>query len=221
MAAHHLQLVHRRREADQIAIVDKEVPRHRRAVDTDGAGPVQDEVGEPQRAPVDLPSTRLPVAAGTLYVPASMKTQWRDRCLQSVARWSVVAVGVLIAALDPAQASKPGAENVHRADADCRGCHTAERDTLERDRVAARALLAADLEERCILCHGDEGPSHHTGIRPKTQVPDTLPLSAEGLITCATCHFMHGEQNQFGDFVRIDNGRGGLCLTCHQLSELE
>jgi len=25
----------------------------------------------------------------------------------------------------------------------------------------------------------------------------------------------------FGDFVRIDNRRGALCLTCHQLSELQ
>jgi len=52
-------------------------------------------------------------------------------------------------------------------------------------------------------------------------VPDALPLSVEGLITCATCHFMHGEQAPFRDFVRIENSRGGLCLTCHDLSELE
>jgi hypothetical protein len=32
---------------------------------------------------------------------------------------------------------------------------------------------------------------------------------------------MHGESNTFGDFVRIDNRRGGLCLTCHQLEELQ
>jgi len=149
-----------------------------------------------------------------------MMTQWRRRSLESVARWSMVAMVLLLAVLTPAWAKEPGDENVHRADADCRRCHTAEPDTLERDQVAARALLAADLEERCILCH-NEGPSHHTGIRPKKPVPDTLPLSVEGLITCATCHFVHGEPNPFGDFLRIDNRRGGLCLTCHELSELE
>jgi len=133
-----------------------------------------------------------------------------------------VLVPVLLAALLAVGAAKktPG-ENVHRPDAECRGCHTAEQATLERDRTAARALLAADLEERCVLCHNDEGPSHHTGIRPRKPVPDTLPLSAEGLITCATCHFVHGEPDAIDDFLRIDNRRGGLCLTCHELSELQ
>ena len=118
-------------------------------------------------------------------------------------------------------AKGPRGENVHRPDAECTGCHTADRARLEQDHGAARGLLAADLEERCTLCHGDQGPSHRTGIRPRKPVPDTLPLSAEGLITCATCHFMHGEPSALRDFVRIDNSRGGLCLTCHELSELE
>lgn len=117
--------------------------------------------------------------------------------------------------------AKPAGENVHRPDADCARCHSAERGVLEQDRGAAQTLLAVDLEQRCFVCHADEGPSHHTGIRPHKPVPDTLPLSSEGLITCATCHFIHGEQDPFGAFVRIDNSRGGLCLTCHELSELE
>jgi hypothetical protein len=117
-------------------------------------------------------------------------------------------------------AGKPHGPNVHQQDAECRGCHTVDRGMLEQDRVGARTQLAADLEERCISCHDDEGPSHHTGIRPTKPVPDVLPLSSEGLITCATCHFVHGEQNPFGDFVRINNTRGGLCLTCHELSDL-
>ncbi len=54
----------------------------------------------------------------------------------------------------------------------------------------------------------------------KTKVPDTLPLSGDGKVACATCHFMHGEDNRFGDFLRIDNRRGKLCLTCHRISEL-
>jgi hypothetical protein len=118
-------------------------------------------------------------------------------------------------------AARPLGPNVHRPDGDCRACHTADRDTLDGDRAAARTFLAADLEPRCLLCHGDQGPSHHTGILPRKPVPDILPLSPEGLITCATCHFMHGEPAPFVDFVRIDNTRGGLCLACHALSELE
>jgi hypothetical protein len=137
-------------------------------------------------------------------------------------RWQalVVALALLMGALGAVLAKKPPGENVHRPDADCRSCHTAERDALDSDRAAARALLASDLEERCMRCHDDEGPSHHTGMAPKGPVPATLPLSTEGLVTCATCHFVHGEQDPFGDFIRLDNRRGGLCLTCHDLSEL-
>jgi hypothetical protein len=118
-------------------------------------------------------------------------------------------------------AGRPQGENVHRPDGDCRACHTVGEAPLRQDPSTARARLAADLEERCLLCHGDQGPSHHTGIKPRKPVPDTLPLSVEGLITCATCHFMHGEPNSWEAFVRIDNSRGGLCLTCHELAELE
>ena len=149
-----------------------------------------------------------------------MKTWWRGPEVGSRRGWRVL-VPVLLAMLVGVVAAKPHGENVHRPNADCVGCHTADQATLERDRVAARAHLAADLEERCILCHNDEGPSHHTGIRPKKPVPDILPLSAEGLITCATCHFVHGEPDAIDDFLRIDNRRGALCLTCHELSELQ
>src|SRR5262249_56156233 len=99
----------------------------------------------------------------------------------------------------------------HRPAARCTSCHTADAAVCGGDGGGARGLLAADLEERCILCHGNEGPSHHTGIRPRGAVPDTLPLSAEGLITCATCHFVHGEPEAVGESLRIDNSRGGLC----------
>jgi len=123
--------------------------------------------------------------------------------------------------LGEALAKQGTGPNVHQPDADCRTCHTADRDALEADRAGARTLLAADLESRCLVCHGNEGPSHHTGIRPVKPVPDALPLSPEGLITCPTCHFMHGEPAPFMDFVRIENSRGGLCLSCHELSELQ
>ena len=135
---------------------------------------------------------------------------------------ALVALAMVLAIpLAVARATKPHAENVHRPDAACVPCHGVDRPALEQDRAAARTMLAPDLEERCILCHGDEGPSHHTGIQPKKSVPDNLPLSREGLITCSTCHFMHGEENRFGAFLRVDNSRGGLCLTCHELSELQ
>ncbi len=148
--------------------------------------------------------------------------RWRGREVGSWRLgWAVPGFLFLVPLVAVVMAKRPQGENVHRQGADCTACHTVEQAALEHDPLAARALLAPDLEERCLLCHGDQGPSHHTGIKPRKPVPDTLPLSAEGLITCATCHFMHGEPNAFDDFVRIDNSRGGLCLTCHELSELE
>jgi len=146
---------------------------------------------------------------------AARRNGFGRRPLQWGALALVVILGIAVGA-----AGKPHGPNVHQPNAECRSCHTVERENLEQDRAAAKTRLAADLEERCISCHDDEGPSHHTGIRPTKPIPDTLPLSVEGLITCATCHYIHGEQNPFGDFVRINNSRGGLCLTCHELSEL-
>jgi hypothetical protein len=81
--------------------------------------------------------------------------------------------------------------------------------------------LVPDIDEHCSRCHDDEGPSHHVGIKPHKPVPEVLPLSGEGLIICATCHFVHGEHTSNSAFERIDNARGGLCLTCHELSELQ
>ncbi|HLK11315.1 MAG TPA: cytochrome c3 family protein [Candidatus Binatia bacterium] len=130
--------------------------------------------------------------------------------------------GVLLAApLAVATAGGSRRENVHRPGADCGVCHTAGRGALEQDPAGARGLVAPDLDARCTGCHDDEGPSHGTGIRPQRPVPDALPLSADGLITCATCHFVHGERDSFSYFERIDNSRGALCLTCHALSELQ
>jgi len=143
-------------------------------------------------------------------------------CRRGGAGWgSYALVPVFIVGLAAvAAAVKKGVDNVHRPEADCLECHTVDRTTLEGEHAKARAQLAADLESRCFTCH-DEGPSHHTGIKPTMPVPDTLPLSVEGLITCATCHFLHGEPNAVGDALRINNDRGALCLTCHKLSELQ
>jgi hypothetical protein len=128
-----------------------------------------------------------------------------------------VSLGASLAVAQPL----PKKLNVHRPDADCTICHTADRAALEADPQAAARLIVPDIDARCSACHDSEGPSHVVGVVPNKPVPDTLPLSTHGQITCATCHFVHGERNPYGDFVRIDNSRGGLCLTCHKLSELQ
>ncbi|HUK33062.1 MAG TPA: cytochrome c3 family protein [Vicinamibacterales bacterium] len=117
--------------------------------------------------------------------------------------------------------AKPEHENVHHPDADCTPCHGQNREILQADSATARTLLVPNIDDYCYSCHDDEGPSHHVGIKPKKPVPDLLPLSGDGLITCGTCHFVHGEKTSNESFERIDNSRGGLCLTCHELSELQ
>jgi len=120
----------------------------------------------------------------------------------------------------PATANAAIGVNVHQTGVDCETCHTAAAALLSAHRDAAASALVPDLDAVCIRCHGDEGPSHLTGIAPKRPVPTSLPLAANGTITCATCHFMHGEATTGESFERIDNRRGQLCLTCHDLSEL-
>jgi hypothetical protein len=149
-----------------------------------------------------------------------MQASWRRRVGFRRRGWLAAAFALLAMALAVVQA-KPKGANVHQPNAACGDCHTADRATLEADPVAARTLLVPDLDARCTACHDDEGPSHRTGIPPRQPVPDTLPLSGGGLITCATCHFVHGDHHPFADFVRLDNSRGGLCLTCHALAELQ
>jgi hypothetical protein len=146
-----------------------------------------------------------------------MQTRWHQIGLRR-AGWIVSVLLLLLTSFAAVQA-KPTRENLHVPDADCAHCHTADRPALEGNPVAAPHQLVPDVEQRCNACH-DEGPSHRTGMPPHSPVPG-LPLSDSGLITCATCHFIHGEQNRHGDFVRIDNSRGGLCLTCHKLEELQ
>ncbi len=145
-----------------------------------------------------------------------------DRDHASLARRRLAACVVAGLALTLALARARGARgtNVHRADADCRTCHTAASSELRGDSSAARTALVPDLEARCMVCHADQGPSHRTGIAPRTPPPATLPLT-RGRITCSTCHFVHGEGDRHLDFVRIDNRRGALCLTCHKLAELQ
>jgi len=143
----------------------------------------------------------------------------RGSSRRTLAAWAA-AVALVVLASDRL-AAKPHGENVHRPDGDCRACHTLDPSALKADPAAAKAAVVPDLEAACNRCHGDEGPSHKTGMPPKKPEPPALPLASDGTIGCATCHFMHGESNIGGAFLRLDNRRGGLCLSCHELSELQ
>ena len=137
------------------------------------------------------------------------------------ARMAFPAAFLLVLLLALADARTGIGPDVHRADADCRRCHTADAAALRADSAAARVALVPDLDARCMACHGAEGPSHRTGMRLKRAAPALLPLSRDGLVTCGTCHLVHGERVKAEAFERIDNHRGQLCLSCHTMSELQ
>src|SRR5437870_12693464 len=109
----------------------------------------------------------------------------RNRCRDRWLWWPVCLA--IVVACGVAAAPRAKGPNVPQPTADCRTCHTADRATLNNDPARARTLLIGNLEATCNRCHGDQGPSHKTGMPPKTNVPGTLPLSSAGQITCATC----------------------------------
>ncbi len=75
--------------------------------------------------------------------------------------------------------------------------------------------MKTGIDTECIRCHYDGPVTHPVGIpNTKKQAPD-LPLSADGKITCVTCHVGHSQQDRFGMLLRKDNRKGGLCLSCH------
>ena len=69
----------------------------------------------------------------------------------------------------------------------------------------------------CHRCHPPEilGISHPVGVAQKggTNVPDYLPTLEGGIITCVTCHEVHGGNRKY--FTRME-GRKDLCKTCHK-----
>jgi len=101
---------------------------------------------------------------------------------------------------------------------DCTGCHLT---VPEKDEEGPLRLVAS-VNTLCARCHGDlvRGYSHPVEIRPrKTRVPEDLPLSWSGRVTCVTCHDIHGSPTTaFGErsylLRRPVRGRY-FCTSCH------
>lgn len=67
----------------------------------------------------------------------------------------------------------------------------------------------------CVKCH-NQGISHPVGVRSRSadiRIPVELPTIEGGMITCVTCHFPHGGDNEY--FARMDFKRE-LCVGCHK-----
>lgn len=52
-------------------------------------------------------------------------------------------------------------------------------------------------------------------LRPPQLVDHRIPLGERGELECIACHDPHN--NELGDFLRITDREGALCLTCHDM----
>lgn len=94
----------------------------------------------------------------------------------------------------------------------CAICHIAE--SLKGP---GAPKLSKDPVTTCAKCHmGNVGnhpvQRHPMGKRPNINLPESLPLSPEGLIVCYTCHNQHGKSGNV-KMLRVPLSR--LCSSCH------
>ena len=121
----------------------------------------------------------------------------------------VVLTAIVVYSLEP---------NPHEfSEAECSTCHEDDSSGLELD-INDRITLI------CNRCHSDlfdEGYMHPIDIRPQMVViPNDMPLSSQGNITCNTCHYVHAPYtNPLGGrsyFLRRYETGKSFCDVCHE-----
>jgi hypothetical protein len=125
---------------------------------------------------------------------------------------------------------------------DCSTCHGTTPE-LKTDNILTTKNLPVDLSlfardgvAMCSSCH-DATAYHKVQIDVDFPVPPDLPLTAENLLVCETCHYTHGSldsdrpQASFSFLDRLtnsdklhksyllrrNNSDGELCLSCHNV----
>jgi predicted CXXCH cytochrome family protein len=104
--------------------------------------------------------------------------------------------------------------NAHPFGTPCSSCHTAPKASLVAASPACTKMVDS-IDGECLRCHYDGPISHPIGMPNSKKAAPDLPLGRDGKITCVTCHYGHSNQNPFGQLLRKNNRRGGLCLSCH------
>jgi len=101
---------------------------------------------------------------------------------------------------------------------ECLSCHLTDSagKILERQMTAPITTLCARCHEKILA----EGYLHPVDTRPQNiRVPEDMPLSSQGELTCSTCHDIHGSYFTPYDtpshFLRRYEGGQEFCQACH------
>lgn len=103
-------------------------------------------------------------------------------------------------------------------EAECPDCHAA---TPVKGRPEAR-MMKNSISFLCLRCHPamEKTVSHPVEVVPvEARVPEDLPLSRDGRMTCSTCHDIHARPKApFGlatSFLRRSVSGAAFCSACH------
>ncbi len=105
--------------------------------------------------------------------------------------------------------------DAHKSNRPCASCHADIKLPGSNVGPSQSHVMKTDIDTECLRCHYDGPITHPIGLPNKFKKASDLPLSADGKITCITCHVGHDQQDRFGNLLRKSNRHGGLCLSCH------
>jgi len=105
--------------------------------------------------------------------------------------------------------------NAHETGRPCEACHLLPQRLIARATPAEARAMRPNVDAVCAGCHYSGRITHPIGVPNNKRMAPDLPLSAEGRISCVTCHFGHKRQDRYGQMLRKDNRRGNLCMSCH------
>ena len=132
---------------------------------------------------------------------------------------AAAALFVLLLLIVPARGARD--RNPHNFQSvGCTHCHIL---VPGSSRIVQKRVFRKSIDSLCQECHEaalEDNLNHRVGIRPSMKVPEDLHLSANGELSCITCHNPHadyldpeGRNKTF--FLRRGMLKRELCLACH------
>ncbi|MBI5419389.1 MAG: hypothetical protein HZA60_04815 [Deltaproteobacteria bacterium] len=84
--------------------------------------------------------------------------------------------------------------NPHRAGAQSEKCYTCHASAPKAGDTAATVLLRERIVQICSFCHNVKEKVHPQNVNPLAVLPERLPRTKKGEVTCGTCHDPHGTE---------------------------